>query len=383
MSNVFGKAKFGGKGRTWFKLKDGSNGPYRILPPMGNLADDGRWSVFYSIHYGYKNSEGKMRTFQSPLLKNRKTKMIESPDAALDRITQLKVKLDEAKKAGNQEVVAKLLELVGGKKSRYNLDNNHYMNVVDTQGNVGILKIRHRCKLALDAEIKKLRDAGVEPLDPETGRFFTFHRSGMGMDTVYSVSVYKKKIRIENYGEVEQDVVHTIDDELARRCITQNKDGSFFYREAGRLDSLFAKPTSAEVERNVREGEKAVDEILDAKTETADTDDSGLEDDETPIAGTTTITATTPAPVTTSPATAATQPATAGGTGTYQQGGPGATYTPAQVTQTLQQQTFPPTYGAGGGTAPATTPTTSTTPKTTAQTVSELTDEEFLRNLGL
>lgn len=358
--SVFGKAKFGGNKRTWFKLKDGDS-VYRILPPMGDQQKDGRWSAFYGIHYGYKNSKGEMRTFQSPLIKNRKTKMVEVPDAALERIAQLKAKLEDAKEAGNKELVVNLLKLVGGQKSRYNLDNNHYMNVVDLQGNVGILKIRHKCKLALDTQIKKLRDAGVEPLDPESGRYFTFTRSGMGMDTVYQVSVYKKKIKVEGLGEVEQDLVHTITDELANRCLVENSGPGprFTYKEAANLATLFKKPTAEEVARIVAEGEKAVDEILDAKTanDTGVTqeaeDDSGTEDDEAlaPAAAAPTTTATTTAPPATTTTTAAAPPVT-------------ETVAPAaKVTETKA--------------APA------SAPKTTAEAVGEQTDEDFLKSLGL
>lgn len=353
--SVFGKAKYGSNKRNWFKLKDGDS-TYRILPPMGDLQEDGRWSAFYRIHYGYKNSKGEMRTFQSPLLQNRKTKMTEVPDAALDRINQLKAKLEEAKKAGNEELKTQLLKLVGGQKSRYNLDSNHYMNVIDLQGNVGILKIRHRAKLALDAQIKKLRDAGVEPLDPENGRFFTFTRSGMGMDTVYQVSVYKNKLNVPGVGLVEQELVHTITPDIAKRCLVENEDGSYTYKEAGRLDRLFKKPTAEEVDRIVKEGEKAVDDIFDTKadnTSQESSDDSGPEDDEAvPTTQTAPVQAVTPA----------------------------TTPTTVNVTQSA------PTVTQAAPVAQAVAPkaaSTSGAPKTTAQTVSEQSDEDFLKSLGL
>ena len=62
-----GQAKYGGEyvKKNNYKLKDGEQ-VYRILPPMGELAEQGRWSVFYNVHFGYKNSEGKLRPFQSP-----------------------------------------------------------------------------------------------------------------------------------------------------------------------------------------------------------------------------------------------------------------------------------------------------------------------------
>jgi hypothetical protein len=370
MSGVFGKAKFGSAKRNWFKLKDG-DATFRILPPMGDLGEDGRWSVFYNIHYGYRNSKNEMRTFQSPLVKNRKTKMIEVPDAALDRINGLKVKLEEAKKAGDQERIAQILKLVGGQKSRYNLDSNHYVNVVDLQGNIGILKIRHRAKLALDAQIKRLRDNGVDPLDAETGRFFTFSRSGNATETLYQVNVFKKRINVPGVGDVEQEVVHVIDSELAKRCLVQNKDGSFTYREAGRLDQLFKAPTAAEVERIVKEGESAVDEILDAKTESAtagtepsdsEQEDPGMEEES--------------APTTAAPAVAQAQQNAAPVPAATLQSAPVA----AQVN--LQTTTLAPTPVAPTPVAPAQAATPAA-PKTTAQAVNEQTDAEFLKSLGL
>lgn len=364
MSNVFGKAKFGGNKRTWFKLKDGDSS-YRILPPMGELQEEGRWSQFYRIHYGYKNSANQMRTFQSPLVRNMKTKLIDVPDAALERIEGLLAKLEEAKKSNNTELVTQLLKLVGGQKSRYNLDSNHYMNVIDLQGNIGILKIRHKAKLALDAAIKKLRDEGVEGggLDPENGRYFTFSRSGTGRDTIYQVTVYEKKINVSGVGDVKQAVVHTITEDIAKRCVVVNKEGGFTYKEAANLLTLFKKPTSEEVLRMVKEGETAVDEILDAKAASAvddsGEDDSGSEDDDAP---------TTQAAKTTNVGSSQASPAV---TAAVQAG----VNTPAQ--QPTQAAATTPAY------VPPITVATPTAPQTTAETVAAQTDAEFLKSIGM
>lgn len=359
MSDGFGKAKFGGNSRNWYKLKDGVNGPYRIIGPIGDLADDGKWSVYYKIHYGYKNSEGKMRTFESPEVRNHKTKMIDVKDAALQRINDLKTKLDQAQKAGNAELVEQLLKLVGGRKSRFNLDANHYLNVFDLQGNIGILKIRHRAYLALKAKIDELRSQGVEPLDPTTGRYFTFLRSGNGNETIYQVGVYKQKLQIEGVGEVEKDIVHNLLSDK-NRIFTRNEDGSFNYKEAARLDRLFKKPTAAEVERIVNEGERAVDEIFDTKAGVEQVEDVGMEDDEapTPVATATPVVA---APVVTAVPV----------TFTTEQLAPKPPVT-ATVTQAAPE-------------APKATPkvTPVAAPTTTAQAVSSMSDEEFLSKLGL
>lgn len=379
--SVFGKAKFGGNKRNWWKLKDGENGPYRILPPMGDLQEEGRWSFFYDIHYGYKNTKNELRTFQSPLVKDRKTKEVTSPDAALDRITQLKALLEKSKKEGDEKQVAKLLELVGGKKSRYNLDKNHYMNVVDLQGNVGILKIRHRARLALMAVIDKLRSNGVEPLDPETGRYFTFTRSGMGQETVYQVNVYKKKLTVEGVGEVEQDLVHVITKELADRCVVEKADGTFTYKEAARLDRLFAKPTSEEVAKIVELGAPAVDAILDSKGTVADQDDSGLEDDETP--------ATPAAPAATTPTAdpeLANRLATAEAAAKAQANAKAVAEAAKASEEAKAEATVKAAAAevkAAAAEAKTATPAKAAAHKTTAQTVTEQSDEDFLKTLGL
>src|SRR5271155_5530075 len=114
MSTKIGKARYGSSvsQRKYFKLKDGEQA-FRILPPLGELADAGRWSVFHSVHYGYKTSDGKQKPFLSPEVKNRKTNMVEVQDAAKERIETLKAKYEEAKKSGNKAVFDKLHELVG------------------------------------------------------------------------------------------------------------------------------------------------------------------------------------------------------------------------------------------------------------------------------
>lgn len=253
-----GKAKYGGTKKTYFKIKDGDN-TYRIIPPIGDLADKGIWSVFFNVHYGYKNSAGQLRPFQSSLVKSRKAPyMVEVPDAALERIQKLKAELEVAKKSGNAKLVAKLNEFVG-QKGQFNLDNNHYVNAIDLQGNIGILKLRHRCKTALDAVIKKLRENGVDPLDPSNGRYFTITRSGTGLDTTFQVNVYSQKINVPGVGDVSKEVSHVIDDSMISRLSS----------EAADLSKLFKKPTAQEIERIVAEGASAVDEILDNKSGTA------------------------------------------------------------------------------------------------------------------
>jgi hypothetical protein len=337
-----GSAKYGSDytKKKYFKLKDGE-ASFRILPPMGALADDGRWSVFYSVHYGYRNSKGELRVFQSPLVKNRQTKMIEVPDAALERIEKLKAELEKAKAAGNKELVDKLNVLVGP-KAQYNLDSNHYMNVIDTQGNIGVLKIRHRAKLALDAAIKKLREQGIDPLSIDDGRYFTFSRSGNARDTIYQVSVMKENITVQGMGVVQRDVVHKLNEETILRLS----------KEAAELDKIFKKLTSDEVARIVNSTDlltgksPVVDELFTAQSAQNDAPDA--EDEEEPASGTSTGPTAQPAA----------------------QSAPAQTLTQQTATtaQPLTQQTAAP---ANAGL------------KTTAQKLEEQSEQDFLKSLGI
>lgn len=254
---VIGKAKYGSTQKKFWKLKEGDS-VYGILPPLGDLAADGRWSVYYKIHYGYKNPAGKARPFQSSLVENRKSKMIEVPDAANDRLKMLKGQLEAAKAAGNEKAKEAIFKLFGGQKSIYNLDNNHYVNAIDLEGNIGVLKLRHKAKLALDVEIAALRKKNIDPLGLENRRFFVFNRTGNAMDTNFKVSVYKEQLDVPGVGPVERDVVHNLTDAILDRLAD----------EAAKLDAIFKAPTADEVAQIVKESNLLtgvspnIDEIL-------------------------------------------------------------------------------------------------------------------------
>jgi hypothetical protein len=223
------------------------------------------WSFFYKVHYGYKNTQGKIKSFQSSLVFNHKTKMVEVPDAADQRIKDLKAKYEEAKKTGNKAVAEKLGPLISGQKPMYNLDSNHYMNVLDAQGNIGILKLRHRAKKALDVAIKELESKGIDALSKEAGRYFVFKRSGTGLDTAFSVSVAQEKLKIEGVGEVNRDLVHVLTPEIINRAKT----------EAGDLRKLCRTTTAEEIERIVKSSDlltgisPVIDEIFESKTDSS------------------------------------------------------------------------------------------------------------------
>lgn len=247
-----GKAKYEKKVvKKYFSIKDGDN-VYRILPPIKSLADSGKWAKYYSVHFGYFNSEKKMRPFASPEFRNPKTKIVEVRDAAKERILQAEAMLAKAKADGDVARVKALEEFL----DKYNLDSHWYVNAMNEAGEIGLLKIRHKAKLALDSLIKKLDSEGIDPLSVDNGRFFVFTRSGHGRDTVYSVSVKKQKEHVPGLGVVEREVPHVLDEATLKRLETEAFD----------LGTIFKVPTEEEVVAIV-EGDKnkdysAIDRIL-------------------------------------------------------------------------------------------------------------------------
>lgn len=235
------KAEYGKKEyakKNYFSQKDGDV-VFRIIPAQSQFTNNGRdWAKYHSVIFGYKTAEGKLRPFESVQVKRDRVIIVEDP--AVKRIQDLKEKLEAAKKEGNDSLVAKLNALVGF-GGTYSIDNNFHMNVIDLQGNIGVLKIRSSAKELLDIEIKKLEDAGVDPLSDDNGRFFVFTRSGSGNSTSFKVNPYKQKINSPEYGLIEKDLVHVITPEIQAKID----------REAQDLSKIVPKITLEEVARIV------------------------------------------------------------------------------------------------------------------------------------
>ena len=249
----FGKTQYKKKNRYSQGDKDVV---FRILPqPKGaNPEYDGNWNRYLSLNFGYKNMAGKARPFESCLVK--KNKVVEVSDPALDRLNDLKAKLEKAKEDGNEPLAAKLGTLVSF-QGVYNVDTNYYMNVIGLDGNIGVLKLRYTAKLALDEAIKKLQAAGVEPLSFEDGRFFVFGRTGKNRDTNFTVNVYTEQVD----ALTSRQVVHKATPEILARLETDGFD----------LSDLAPKLTREEIAQVVAESDlltgksPAIDRFIDAR----------------------------------------------------------------------------------------------------------------------
>lgn len=369
------RVKSGYTQKKYFKLKDGAS-TFRLLPSMEELgyadkSKDKNWSQFYSVHYGYKNTAGKLRVFQSTLVMNRKSKMVEVPDAAVERIETLKAKLAEAKESGQKAVVEKLGPLVSGQKPMYNVDKNHYINAIDEQGNIGVLKLRHTAKQALDVEIKKLEAKGIDPIAITNGRLFVFSRSGTGLQTAFKVDVAQELLNIEGVGQVNRDKISNLTPEQ----IAAAKD------QAADLGKLYKKVSPDDVGRIVKASDlltgisPVIDELFDTKGD-ASGNDEGEDGDEGED------TSTDDSAAKASAAAAYDQAAQSAAEAKAKSDA----QTAAKVASDAKIAAEVKAKNDAAATAAASTPTTQTqaaATQTTAEAVSDMTDADFLKSLGL
>lgn len=281
------------KSKNYFNLEKGDN-VFRILPPLGNLAQAGHWSKYWSIHWGYKDTKGKNRPFQSPEIKNHNTRMVEVVDAAKVRVDAMSAKRDqlsrELKAAVDSRNVAetkRLNEELNQLKEllkQYRLEKRYFLNAMTLDGKIGLLKIPHKAKVALDEEIKKLRSKGVNPLGINDGRFFVFSNVGVGTDTTYSVRVYEETIDVAGIGQVKKEMAHSLSNDVLTRLST----------EAFELDKVYVKPSAAQVQSMVdNPSPENVEAIMDSlrvkntRSESSLEEESEVEDDVPELAMTT------------------------------------------------------------------------------------------------
>ena len=265
-----GKSKFAGDKKEIFKIKDGDN-VFRVLPPMGNLAELGVWSKHYRVCWGYKDSSGRNRPFVSPRVMNFNTKMVEVDCAAFNRTEKLKRQKDELVKKAKEfaqnrqpipEDLKKEIEKAKELVMRFNIDSKHHMNVMSQDDKIGLLKLANRGMTALRTELQRMEASGVDATGVEGGRFMIIHREGTGLDTAYSVKEYKEQVQTEEWGLVDKSVPHTLTSATINRL-----DG-----EAFELDNIYPMPTPEEVAEIVAayevseiEGSLVVDRILGAQ----------------------------------------------------------------------------------------------------------------------
>ena len=251
-----GKPKYEQNKKHYFSFgKDKNLFILRVLPPMFNLADEGKWSLYHRVEFGHVGTDNRMKPFLSPRVVNY-DKMVEVESESHTRRVTVNAQMEAAKAAGNKAVEQQCNAFL----RKYNQDAKHYMNAVDLNGTVGLFKIGHKGFQALKVEIDRLRSEGCDPIGVENGRFFVFSRSGKGRDTLYTVQEYKQKQEMQGPNGiilVDAPFPHNVEGAILNKLSS----------DAFELENVYPKITAEEESRIINEGATAVDEIFGKKKE--------------------------------------------------------------------------------------------------------------------
>lgn len=214
MDDVFGTPSFGGARLRIFKIKDGDGQIYRILPPFKSCRATGEWAKYYSQHYGWKGVSKKdasktvHRPFKCIEEKNR-DKMITKECKGCTKVKaqialrdERKASIDAEIKRGKKYSEADVEELMRPLEDwikEHNIDRKWWINVMNEKRECGVLLIAHRHKAALDAAMEKLqKEEGIskkEMMEPKTGVWWDFGRTGSGNQTQHTVAaVYETEV---------------------------------------------------------------------------------------------------------------------------------------------------------------------------------------------
>jgi hypothetical protein len=265
---------------------------YRILPPMGQLAESGKWHMYYSVVWGYRGEDGFNRPFKDVRVYNGKNKMVEVESAAHLRSQRLEAMMKEAKEANDEDLMVKIKML----KDNFNIDNKQYMNVMNLNGEIGVLKLSNKRFNLLKEIIKKVQaEEGIDPRSSQDGRFFNFFKAGDGQDTVFQVSVYEEIQDVGNGRRGKFPKVHALDDATISRFDSEAFDLAEMYptvtveqveemvKESEMLITLVGSLTKEQLAKKLSVGLKSVEKIFPSKKKAAPVveseDDEFVEDD--------------------------------------------------------------------------------------------------------
>lgn len=221
---AIGTPQYGGRRKNNFRLQDGSN-VYRILPPLGELATEGVWAVYDSLHWGYKGSKG-MRPFKCIQKKDFKTKMIKVQCPECDKIAERQATYDDQMKAleaqgKSKEEAREYLKPLGDWLYSHNLDKKWYVNALAPDGKIGRLAIPHKMYVQLQEVIADLvSKQGVDPIGVDGGVWFDLIRTGKGNQTAHRVAVVEqvevvngRSMRVYKPAPLTQDVISRLSSE--------------------------------------------------------------------------------------------------------------------------------------------------------------------------
>ncbi len=194
----YGKAKYGSDQKFQKTGKPGKgpgNNFIRVMPPMHSLADEGKWAVYRTTHWGYAgvHPSDPAKTVVRPFLciedKDRRSGMVRQACGECDNFRAKEAEANayeaELKKKGLDTKAIKDdpdMKAFNDWLSAHSPERKWYINVKYKDGTFGDYKINHKThKKGIDAKIAELLDnQQIDALDPEQGVWFNIKRLGDG-----------------------------------------------------------------------------------------------------------------------------------------------------------------------------------------------------------
>lgn len=194
----YGKAKYGSDQKFQKTGKPGKgpgNNFIRIMPPMHSLADEGKWAVYYTTHWGYAGisksdpTKTTVRPFRCIEDKDRRSGMIRQvcPECENFREREKEATAFEAKLKAqglNDKQVKDHPEMkaLSDWLQSHSPERKWYINVMYKDRSFGDYKINHKThKKGIDSKIAELLDnQQIDALDPDQGVWFNIKRLGDG-----------------------------------------------------------------------------------------------------------------------------------------------------------------------------------------------------------
>jgi hypothetical protein len=244
MENDFiGKASYGKTGgKDWsnanWRLEEGKDNIYQILPPFGLLAATGRWFFYDSIHWGYSSTTGKARPFRCIQRKNRKTKMIEIECPECTKIAETRSILETKEKewmtqrpVKSKDEIKELGKPLSSWLYAHNNAKGFWLNVRRQDGQLGKLFLKITAKQSLDVALNDLRNKeGVD--DPiAAGVWFNFQKiKGDNNRNVYPVSVVMNEV-VLNGRKLKEVKAEPLSEDVFNRMKAESFELTLGYRD--------------------------------------------------------------------------------------------------------------------------------------------------------
>jgi hypothetical protein len=237
---AIGKSAYGrqgGFGGGFFHIEANKDNVYRVLPAMKTLAATGQYAKYYRTHRGFRGTDNGQKPFICPQEQDYKTKVIKVHCPVCDIVDQMEKELETWPSKGATKEQIK--EFRDKNIWPFQSEGKYYLNVVNTEGKIGILPIGSKSFKALEALAKEQEAKGRDITGIE-GVYLNFKKMSAYKGDAQAVFAVEMFIDTDAQGNMKLRT-HTIDQAFAQRLGP----------EAADLSKLFKSLTQEQIARIV------------------------------------------------------------------------------------------------------------------------------------